>query len=341
MAPRFVKPTRVSVKAFARLHFGLANLSALGGRVNGGAGLMIQPSNVEVVVQRDADVTVTPSDFQRDVEFVVRALGTSMPGRVSVHLGSSMRWHYGMGLHTQLLLALATALSIYHGIPADPSTLGQRVLRGGTSGIGVHGFWNGGVLVDGGRRRLSGLESIQPSSSIVAPQQTPLVFRVDSLPFKTVVVHARNWPLVFGKLEERLFSDLTPIPPNDANRVARLIFQDLASATATGDFSAFCEALEEIQTCGFKQREIAYRGASAQSVAMTMRKAGLNGVGMSSWGPTWYGFASDHETALTAIRELSSSAQFEAVWLADVAPCAQVRVDDGPVVPVSELQQSA
>ena len=70
--------------------------------------------------------------------------------------------HTGLGVGTQLGLAIAKALAVASGEPELPSAeLAMRVGRGERSAIGVHGFDRGGLLVDAGK--LPG-EAVSPLS---------------------------------------------------------------------------------------------------------------------------------------------------------------------------------
>ncbi len=65
------------------------------------------------------------------------------PGRTAV----------GCGVGTQLSLAIARLLTKLVGLDDVPvSTLARLTGRGRRSGIGIHGFASGGLIVDGGRR---------------------------------------------------------------------------------------------------------------------------------------------------------------------------------------------
>lgn len=328
-------PSRVQVTAFGRLHFGLVNLSASGGRANGGAGIMVRQSSIRVTLEMFGRPAQASDVLGPELHLLAERLGVPAAVRATVDAGPLMKWHYGMGYHTQLRLSLATALAVLNEVKISPRQLTEVVMRGGTSGIGVHGFWQGGVLFDGGRRRMRDYETLKPSSSITTPASSPLLFARKSFPFTMVVVQAKGWALIHGEQERELFARLTPLPLAEANQTARLVFQDLMSSVAAADFDAFCCAMDEVQTCGFKQRELRFRGRSAVAVARTLADAGLRGVGMSSWGPTWFGFAKNRDAAARALSMLGSCDLLESACIAEVAPSAQVQIDGWPAIGAS------
>ena len=79
--------------------------------------------------------------------------GITLPAaRVSV--GVRPEEHVGLGVGTQLSLAVARALLRLAGMPdPGPTELATLTGRGARSGIGLHGFHHGGMIVDGGRKR--------------------------------------------------------------------------------------------------------------------------------------------------------------------------------------------
>ena len=77
---------------------------------------------------------------------------TLPPARISVQ--SAPEEHVGLGVGTQLSLAVARAVLELAGLPdPGPAELARLTGRGARSGIGLHGFQHGGLIVDGGRKR--------------------------------------------------------------------------------------------------------------------------------------------------------------------------------------------
>jgi beta-ribofuranosylaminobenzene 5'-phosphate synthase len=323
-----VKKNKLIVRAFARIHFCLVNLSSHGQRINGGAGMMVSPFAIEVEIAESDQLVVEPESLLNEVLFVCSRLSAKQQFRISVNLRGNMKWHYGMGLHTQLRLSIGLAISLLQSIPIQHSSFSQKLSRGGTSGVGSLGFWHGGVIFDGGHERELE-EEFLPSSAIADPKLAPLVYSRRSMTFVPVIAQARGWNLVYGKLENELFSLLTPIPSEEANECAKIVYENLQSAVIDSNFDSFCESIESIQTVGFKQREINFRQENAKHFQQLMRASGLHGIGMSSWGPTWYGFANTIDNAAHAVRFLLKNSAVESAWIADFAPGAQIECSDG------------
>lgn len=329
------RPTRI--RAFGRLHFGLVNLSLYGERINGGAGAMISPPAIEVYVNPDSGDDVVPAEWINEVMFIRRQLEIHSPTEVHIKFDDRMRWHIGLGFHTQLRLAIAAAFAFAYSLPIDPYKLSQLMSRGGTSGIGVHGFWHGGLLFDGGRTRPIGKLGFSPSSSSIANETAPLLFHRASLPFFPVIALGKGWPLIFGDTERQLFSELTPIPNDEAANCARAVYMDLQAAAAEANYQAFCEAITALTRIGFKKREISYRGTLVSNLMGLMQHIGLDGVSMSSWGPTCFGFTRDPDMARHAADRLKREQIVEDAWTCEFAPGASVECANNLEISALEL----
>lgn len=290
---------------------------------------MISPPALKVVVDPATHTTVVPNEWLAEVTLIKSRLGIDLPVHVHVTIDPKLRWHVGLGFHTQIRLAIAAALAFAFAVPIEPLSLASVLSRGGTSGIGALGFWYGGLLFDGGKKRLSNDQLFVPSSSASPSEPTPLVFHRANLPFFPVVAVGRNWDLISGEVERRLFAEFTPIPADEASECARVVYMDLQAAVATSDFEAFCASIQCLSTVGFKKCEIAYRGHLATALMERMTRAGLQGVGMSSWGPACFGFTQDSEMAATAVAALLRDPAVEDAWVGNFAPGAQVQLADG------------
>lgn len=160
--------SRVQVTTGARLHFGLLSHHPVGGRRFGGAGLMIDSPGFQIEATRsdldDVEVLLDEGFSPRE-EFGLRLRATEfqaeygktcpesvrLPGtRIVIH--RAIPTHAGLGSGTQLAMAVAKALSVLADEgEVDPTELARRAGRGARSALGIHGFAQGGFLVDGGK----------------------------------------------------------------------------------------------------------------------------------------------------------------------------------------------
>lgn len=324
----------VQVHTPSRLHFGLVNTSAGGARIDGGAGLMIERPSITVTIQRAASLSVLPARMYDDVRVCMRALGVGDDLRFRVEISDDIPDHCGLGWRTQLRLAIGCALAAMLDVAVDQSTLPGLLGRGGTSGLGSWGFWSGGFLVDGGHSRSSKSRSV-PSSAVKSPELPPLRFQAD-FPWRVVVALHDDDRLVFGETEKELFRQHTPTPYEESVELEGLVYEAMVKAVSTEDFIAFTETMDRASLLGFNRVESAFRGSAFGDCVTALREAGLSGVSMSSWGPTYFGFAPDLAVADTALRALRSRGDFKLVLAPPVSAGATVSVDGSASIPAAK-----
>jgi beta-ribofuranosylaminobenzene 5'-phosphate synthase len=208
--------------------------------------------------------------------------------RVRVH--RALPSHAGLGSGTQLALAVARALAELHDLPATAPGLARAVGRARRSAIGMWIFADGGLVVEGGRRR-------------DRDQCGPLLAR---LPFPAswrcvvAVPHAR--PGKSGAAEEEAFAQLLPPPAPEVERVSHIVLMALLPALVEADLPTFGAALTEIQEINGRWFAPVQGGmfAPGPSQELVRRLAGWGaaGVGQSSWGPAVYGVVDGDEACL-------------------------------------------
>ncbi len=161
-----------SVWAPSRLHFGLLSLAGDGeawpdrrgervlpARRFGGVGLMIERPGVRVTASPAVVWSADGPLAERRLSFALRFAESvrrdrpeeePAPRRLTVE--EAPPEHVGLGVGTQLGLAVARALAAAWGLVLDAPALARRVGRGLRSALGVHGFAHGGFLVESGKR---------------------------------------------------------------------------------------------------------------------------------------------------------------------------------------------
>ncbi len=202
------------------------------------------------------------------------------PARLTI--GRAAPEHVGLGVGTQLGLSVARLVCELAGQPTPPiADLAGLAGRGLRSGIGLHGFDLGGLVVDGGR---GGPEGIPP---LLARFEFPAEWSV-------LVVVPPQEPGLHGPREAQAFADLPAFPEALTDRLCRLVLLGLLPAVAERDLARFGASLEALQEGVGRGFAPAQGGVFArpelERLASEMRSLGLVGVGQSSWGPTLYAF---------------------------------------------------
>jgi beta-RFAP synthase len=278
----------IRVTTPSRLHFGLLSFGSTTARQFGGVGLMIDRPGIELMVDSAVEWSAQGLLAERALMIAQSAAarlgsqGVFVPPARLVTLRAAPE-HAGLGTGTQLSLAVTTALVKRAGIPhVTPMMLATLSGRGRRSGVGLHGFQRGGLIVDGGRR---GSEGIPP---LLANLEFPPAWGA-------LLVIPPGATGLHGGDEARAFEHLPPIPDAVTDRLCQLVLLGILPAVVEADIEAFGSALSELQRLVGEQFAAAQGGSYArpevEAVATYLRLLGLHGVGQSSWGPTVYGFS--------------------------------------------------
>jgi beta-RFAP synthase len=190
--------------------------------------------------------------------------------------------HVGLGVGTQLSLAVVRILQAQmSGQDLSVESLARLSGRGRRSGIGLHGFLLGGLIVDGGR----GQEVGPP----------PLVARLRFPEDWSILTLQLSGPRGrHGSGEVQAFSDLPSMPEHVSDQLCRLVLLGILPAVAERDLPAFGAALNELQVkVGAAFAPVqggVYSSPRSEAIITELGRLRLVGAGQTSWGPTLYAF---------------------------------------------------
>jgi beta-RFAP synthase len=276
------------IRTASRLHFGLISLPAEGvwpdrggQRVLpvaqfGGVGLMLESPGLVLRAEPAAEWSAEGPLAERALAFAQRFVQAGACPPQGLVVESAPREHAGLGVGTQLGLAVARLLADAAGCDLSAVELAQRVERGARSALGVHGFARGGFLVDGGKRP--------------ATQVAPLVAR-ETFPeaWRIVLVLPDRIAGLHGSGEQAAFARLTcSLAETDA--LCRLVLLGMLPALVEADLPAFGEALYDFNARVGEVFAPVQGGRYctprvAELVRFIRRQGVAEGVGQSSWGP--------------------------------------------------------
>lgn len=290
----------IEVIAGSRIHFTLIDMNgSASGRVDGGVGLMLSEPRIRVagfpatrssVVWLESAAQVVSEELHSTAESALQEMRRRYPiGERRIEIYESPGLHLGLGTKTQIRLAVATAA--LHAEPSsvqrvDVRDLGALLRRGGTSGIGTHGFAVGGFLVDGGHTTaLKGsLDVYRPSSASIGVSVPPLLAQ-HPFPDWPLLLAVPNGKHIHGSEEERLFREVCPISMEDIRSLCHVILMQMLPAIVERNLSAFGAAMWAIQRHRWKSFETSSQASGVQRLINRFDKElGLAGVCMSSWG---------------------------------------------------------
>jgi len=279
----------VTLRAPGRLHLGFLDPSASLGRRFGSIGVVIEGFETEVELSAAVADRVTADTPEGDAQMdrasaYLRTLRARSGRLDTLHLRllRVLPAHGGFGSGTQLALAIARAFTQWHRMDVSTPTLAHWLGRGQRSGIGIHGFDLGGLLVDGG-----------PAAD---GRPAPLLSRV-ALPehWRIVVAQDEREKGLAGSDEKGALAVLDAMPAACAAEICHEVLMRVLPGAASGEFDVFALGVSRVQQVLGEYFAPVQNGRAYTSAAVgrLMDWIGTSvheaAIGQSSWGPT--GFA--------------------------------------------------
>lgn len=294
----------VRVTAPGRLHLGFMDPAATLGRRFGSLGLVINgwATQVELSAARGShdELSADGAEAQAELDRAHAHLQslkarTGQPAALHLHLAQALPAHAGLGSGTQLALAIGRAFARWHRLSLSTATLAHGLGRGLRSGIGIAGFDQGGLLLDGG----PGPDGTP--APVLSRVNLPAAWRV-----LLVLDPARRG--LSGAEERQALSTLPPLTREQAAELCHQTLMQVLPGAANADFAAFATGLSRIQTLLGEHFAPAQAGESYTSPAVghLMRWLAANaprvtgapaGIGQSSWGPTSFAIVASQAQA--------------------------------------------
>jgi beta-ribofuranosylaminobenzene 5'-phosphate synthase len=319
----------VKVNAPARLHLGFVDPSASLGRRFGSLGLVIDGPQTQVEVSA-ADVgdafdackgsaTVLASNAAAALE-VDRATAfmrqlqerTGRHQQLQLRLLQVLPAHAGLGSGTQLALAVGRAFARWHGLQVASAQLALWLGRGLRSGVGVAGFDQGGLLLDGGPGANGHV------APLLARHTLPSAWRV-------LLVQDPRIRGLSGADEKLAIARLPPLPQSAAADISHQVLMRILPGAADGDFDAFAAGINRVQQVLGEHFAPAQGGSAYTSaaVAQAIRHWPDAAAGQSSWGPTGFAIFPSSDAAQYALQAARAAGAVDAALrISLVAPRA-------------------
>ncbi len=279
----------VRLCAPGRLHLGFLDPGGSLGRRFGSLGLVIDGFETEIELgASSADrVSACSVDARAEVERSAAHLNTlqrrtGLREPLHLKLVRVLPAHSGFGSGTQLALAIGRAFAQWHGLDVSTPELARWLARGLRSGIGIAGFDQGGLLLDGGPG------SDGSSAPVLSRIALPAAWRV-------VVVQDGTHQGLSGANERQAIASLAPLPQAVAADICHQVLMRVLPSAASAEFAPFAAGITRIQQA-LGDHFAPAQGGGAFTSAAVGRLIGWMGSaeplcarGQSSWGPT--GFA--------------------------------------------------
>lgn len=296
-------PKQVRVRTGSRLHFGLFALGHLSQRQYGGVGAMIAQPGLELKfteAARSSAVPMVASGVMADRARVFAERWSAFHGlqlsdlKVDLSVVAAPPDHVGLGVGTQLGLAVAAGLSQWIGLPAQSALeLAVSVGRAARSAVGTYGFLLGGLVMEQGRT--------------ARETMSPLDCRID-MPkdWRFLLLRPIEGRGISGAAETTAMQELPAVPTEVTQALIDEAAQRLIPAAATANFLAFAESLYRYGhmagNCFATKQGGPYNGPVVTALVEQIRACGGVGVGQSSWGPTIFTIC-ENESMATRLRD--------------------------------------
>lgn len=267
-------------------------MHAGGPRRNGGLGFATNGPSITVAVSPSADLEITDGRAKPSAAIELKALKDhlrttlqqlKLDGGAKIEIDGDMRTHQGLGSGTAIRLACIEGLALLSGRMISRAEIVALSHRGGTSGIGVNTYFDGGFVLDSGVQNQE--NEFVPSSYAQGPKK----------PLSLVQLSMPDWPMLLcipnkcrpKTQEEELefFRRTAPLSASSSYEAAYYATFGLASAILETDYDAFCAALNKMQNVEWKRAEREEHGVELRVVDEALRRSGADCVALSSLGP--------------------------------------------------------
>jgi len=304
-------PEAVRVQAPGRLHLGFLDPAGSLGRRFGSLGLVIDGFSTTLTLRRapaDRSSAADPAGeaelprARRHLEALRAATGQTDP--LHLHIARALPAHAGFGSGTQLGLAVGRAFAALHDLPLPTAEIARLTGRGLRSGVGIAGFDQGGLLLDGG----PGADGAP--APVLARLVLPEAWRV-------LVVLDRRADGLHGDAERAALARLAPLPRASAAEICHEVLMRVLAGAASAEFEPFARGLSRVQEVlgghfAPVQRAGAFASPAVGRLIGWIGRYTLAGTGQSSWGPTGFAVLPSEAVASEVVEAARRAGQLDA-----------------------------
>jgi beta-ribofuranosylaminobenzene 5'-phosphate synthase len=283
----------MKVIGYPRIHVGLADMGFASPRSFGGIGFAIEhsPTMIDFSFRDDFAIEGTKGLDQagkRDLHHILDHL-SGIRGARPFHASivSHALQHQGFGSKTSLALSLITGANELCRLGLTRNQMQKLSGRGGASGVGIHSFFEGGVICDGGHRAASPDRGLSPSSARAAGEVPPRLARLEFPSEWLVILLLGTAPVLSGDDEVDFFRKNAPVERHEALETIACLYHGVLPAFALKDDRSLAISLAYLHARGFKMRELERCDDATRRCFKALSDQGFP-VGLSSVGPLLY-----------------------------------------------------
>lgn len=304
------------VRAASRLHFGMFGFGPELPRQFGGVGMMIEAPALVVQITAGASSKKLNPLEDRASEFASRAarfFQLDPDASFAIEVAASPRQHQGLGLGTQLGLAVAAGIAELTGRgPLAPEVLARAVGRAARSSVGAYGFCQGGLIVDSGHAL--GDDVGELAGRFEVPDE-----------WRLLLITPQQAEGLAGAAELAAFAALPDTPLAVAAELQTIATEGIIPALKARNCVAFGDNVYEFGRlsgeCFSAVQGGPFASPEIEQLVDWLRANGVHGCGQSSWGPTVYAILPNLATAERIAGELRAAQLFADYEVQLAAPC--------------------
>lgn len=286
--------TQIDIEAPTRLHLALIGMNNEGPRMNGGLGFTLKAPSLNVSISPNESIKLVDNRRRKldhieknNIETLINQVceNAGLRRRAKITISGDAPSHSGFGIGTAVRLAAIEALHLFNGVTPSNAELIKHSRRGGTSGVGVRTYFEGGLTFDLGHK--AG-DRHRPSHAWEAPNTPLQLSRIDMPPWRIGVCINHKLHPQSHEQERNFFRSTLPISIVEAQRTLFVSLFGVFAAAAEKDVQTFVESIDELQFTAWKAAEWRLYGTPLLDTATELRKAGATGLGLSSIGPALF-----------------------------------------------------
>lgn len=299
----------VDVQVPSRLHLTLIGMNSGGYRINGGVGFAISAPEIRLKVTAARKMEVLDARRHPWDEHERGRLRTflevvqenaELHNSAVVEILDSPSSHHGFGTGTGMRLGAIEGLLEINERELPREAIIALSNRGGTSGIGINTYFDGGIVVDIGH---SGVTEQLPSGTLEGCRSAPLRMASGLMPEWKIGVCIPNELQALTREQERdFFLETCPIKDAQVYETLYHSVYGIFGSAMEARFSDFCLAVNKIQKSAWKTAERSLYGTKLTEIEDALYKCGAKAVGMSSLGPSLFFLGDDLEDIVSLAR---------------------------------------
>ena len=285
---------KLQITTYSRIHITLVGMNIDGYRRNGGIGFSIDKPSMTCAFSPSEDFAVSdnrkkPLNKEEQAKLInhLNTLRQKYECKIAFEctIEGEISPHCGFGSSTMLYLSATEALMVLNCIKYDREQLVKESGRGGTSGIGINTYFEGGFICDIGVKNTHNQSTITPSS-ISHNDSIPLViYRHDMPQWKIGICISKRIQTLSEAQEVSFFKKVNSIGQSEINEILYHAVYGVVASIEESDQATFNQAIKVIQSTQWKLLERSNYGDEIENAERILYQNGAKCVGMSSMGP--------------------------------------------------------